>query len=44
MEYLKLGGEYRLKNGENVILIGTAHELHYLITKLQWEVRHREEQ
>ena len=27
MEYLKLGGEYRLKNGENVILIGTTHEL-----------------
>ena len=27
MEYLKLGGEYRLKNGENVILIGTTYEL-----------------
>ena len=27
MEYLKLGGEYRLKNGENVSLIGTTHEL-----------------
>ena len=27
MKCLKLGGEYRLKNGENVILIGTTYEL-----------------
>ena len=27
MKCLKLGWEYRLKNGENVILIGTTHEL-----------------
>ena len=27
MKHLKLGGEYRLKNGENVILIGATYDL-----------------